>query len=197
MITITEEFAVPSPPARVWAVVSNPADVVSCIDGAELGAAHEDGSFDGTLVVKFGALRVRFGARVLLELAGTEREGRLSARGRDGQGATRFSGDATFRVVEDGTPDSSLVSVRGEIGLTGKLASLIESGAGVVVSRMTKEFSAALIQRCAGPEVPAPPGPARTGWLRRCRAWLARLLPRRQAPVPHREEVGGGNVQAQ
>jgi uncharacterized protein len=198
LITITEEFAVPSPPDRVWEVVSSPADVVSCIGGAELGAAHEDGSFDGTLVVRFGALRVRFGARVLLELAETERAGRLSARGRDGQGATRFSGDATFRVAEDGTPDASLVSVRGEIGLTGKLASLIESGAGVVVSRMTKEFSAALIQRCTGPDVPAPAqAPARAGWLRRCRAWLTRLLRRRQAPVPHGEEVGGGNAQAQ
>jgi carbon monoxide dehydrogenase subunit G len=122
---------------------------VSCIQGAELGAVHDDGSFDGTLAVKFGALRVRFAAQISLELAETKLEGRLSARGRDGQGATRFSGSATFHVAEDKDPDHSLVTLAGDVNLAGKLASLIESGAGAVASRMTKEFSAQLIEHCA------------------------------------------------
>ena len=151
MISIAEEISVPGPPEKVWAVVSDPSAVVSCIQGAELGAVHEDGSFDGTLVVKFGALRVRFAALVSLELAQTGREGRLSARGRDGQGATRFDGGATFRVAQAADPGHSLVTMAGEVNLNGKLASLIESGAGAVVSRMTKEFSAQLIERCSDP----------------------------------------------
>ncbi|MEK8169423.1 SRPBCC domain-containing protein [Streptomyces sp. M19] len=104
MITIDEEIAVPAPPGRVWEVISDPAEVVSCINGAELGESHDDGSFDGTLVVKFGAVRVRFGARVSLDLDEPEREGRLSARGRDGQGAARFTAHATFRVTGDHPP---------------------------------------------------------------------------------------------
>jgi carbon monoxide dehydrogenase subunit G len=132
--------------------VSNPSDVVSCIPGAELGAAHDDGSFDGVLVARFAAIRVKFAARISLELEEPEHEGRLSARGRDGQGATRFSGNATFGVVEDREAGGSRVTVDGEVNLTGKLASLIESGAGVVISRMTKEFSAQLVQRCTEPE---------------------------------------------
>jgi len=151
LISIAEEISVPSPPDKVWAVVSDPSAVVSCIAGAELGAVHEDGSFDGTLVVKFGALRVKFAALISLELTEAECEGRLSARGRDGQGATRFNGGATFRVAEDRVPGHSLVTMAGEVNLTGKLASLIESGAGAVVSRMTKEFSAQLIERCVAP----------------------------------------------
>jgi carbon monoxide dehydrogenase subunit G len=156
LISIAEEIFVPSPPDKVWAVVSDPSAVVSCIQGAELGAVHEDGSFDGTLVVKFGALRVKFAALVSLELAEAEQEGRLLARGRDGQGATRFNGGATFRVAPDKDPGHSLVAMSGEVNLNGKLASLVESGAGAVVSRMTKEFSAALIERCS----PAPAGTA-------------------------------------
>ncbi|MBT2225278.1 hypothetical protein KLK06_05375 [Nonomuraea sp. NEAU-A123] len=174
--------------------MSSPSDVVSCIGGAELGAAHDDGSFDGTLVVKFGALRVRFAARVTLELTESELEGRLSARGRDGQGATRFSGNATFRVAEGEGPSDSRVTVDGEIQLTGKLASLIESGAGVVVSRMTKEFSAELVQRCAEPaELDTPPtaAPPPTGLLSRLRAWWARLRNVRQEPVGGAAEEGG------
>lgn len=182
MISITETIAVPSPRKRVWEVISSPADVVSCIAGAELGEEHEDGSFDGTLVVKFGAVRVRFGARVHLVLDEAGYEGRLTARGKDGQAATRFTAEASFRVVEDGT--GSKVAMDGEIKLTGKLTSLIEAGAGVVVSRMTKDFSARLVELCAGPAEPTPnaakPEPAaQTTLTARIRAWWAALWKRR------------------
>jgi hypothetical protein len=45
----------------------------------------------------------------------------------------------------------------GEIQLNGKLAGLVEAGANAVVSRMTKDFTARLIERCAQP------GPGETG----------------------------------
>ncbi|MDN3354110.1 SRPBCC family protein [Actinomadura sp. DC4] len=200
MIRIAEEIAVPSPPERVWAVVSDPSDVVSCVPGAELGQAHDDGSFDGVLVVKFSAIRVKFAARISLELTESELEGRLSARGRDGQGATRFNGHATFQVAEGADAGTSRVIVDGEVNLTGKLASLIESGAGVVVSRMTKEFSAQLVERCAEPDVPAvspdvPPAPVvvapapRTGLAARLHAWWTRLTNRRR-PAEQTKEAG-------
>ncbi|MFF1920859.1 SRPBCC domain-containing protein [Streptomyces sp. NPDC058221] len=155
MISITEEILVPSPPERVWEVISDPSAVVSCIGGAELGPSHDDGSFDGALAIRFGGLRVKFAARVSLDLDETAREGRLTARGADGQGATRFSAGATFRVVEGETPGTSRVFCDGEIKLNGKLAKLIESGAGMVVSRMTKEFTDQLVQKCAA--APAEP----------------------------------------
>ncbi|MFI9776773.1 SRPBCC domain-containing protein [Streptomyces sp. NPDC051956] len=197
MLSITEEIAVPSTPQRVWEVISSPQDVVSCIGGAELGPSHDDGSFDGTLVVRFGGIRVKFGARVSLDLDGSGHEGRLTARGKDGQGATRFSAHATFRVVAGETPDTSLVSVDGEIQLNGKLAKLIESGAGAVISRMTKEFSDQLIQKCAPPAEPLTeaspeqdaatavrPLPAPSGLLARLRAWWAGRRSRRQSQPP-------------
>jgi uncharacterized protein len=174
LIAISEEIAVPSSRERVWEVISDPAEVVSCIGGAELGEAHEDGSFDGTLVVKFGAVRVRFAARVTLELDPDAFEGRLSARGRDGQRATRFTADATFRVAEGDGPGAARVAVSGEITINGKLASLVESGAGAVVGRMTKEFSDQLVLLCAPPAVVETPA----GLFARLRAWWRR---RRQA----------------
>jgi uncharacterized protein len=180
VITIKEEIAVPSPPARVWEVISSPADVVSCIGGAELGDAHDDGSFDGTLVVKFGAVRVKFAARVTLELAEDEREGRLSARGRDGQRATRFTAEATFRVVE-AAPGQARVAVSGEITINGKLASLVESGAGAVVTRMTREFSDQLVRLCATAE---PAQPVRAGLFARLRGLVLRLFRKESRDAP-------------
>ncbi|MEW1825011.1 SRPBCC domain-containing protein [Streptomyces sp. NPDC088196] len=189
MISIAEEIAVPSPPKRVWEVVSNPSEVVACIKGAELGEAHDDGSFDATLVVKFGAMKVSFAARVTLDLTESDHEGRLSARGKDGQGGTRFTAHATFRVTEGDGPGDALVTVLGEVQLNGRLAPLVESGAGAMVSRMTREFSAELIQRCA-PDTSqplAPPPPA--GLLGRLRAWWTRLLSRRQKASPASESA--------
>jgi uncharacterized protein len=145
--------------------------VVSCISGAELGEHHDDGSFDGTLVVKFSALRVRFGARVSLDLDEPEREGRLAARGRDGQGATRFNGYATFRVADDAHAGGSRVHMVGEVNLAGKLASLIEAGAGAVVSRMTRDFTDELVRRCAGGTPMALVPRSRPSLWRRIGAW--------------------------
>ncbi|MFG3035086.1 SRPBCC domain-containing protein [Streptomyces sp. NPDC048253] len=192
MISIKEEILVPSPPRRVWEVISDPSAVVSCIGGAELGASHDDGSFDGTLAVRFGGLRVKFAARVALDLDEPACEGRLTARGADGQGATRFSAGATFRVAEGETPGSSRVFCDGEIKLNGKLAKLIESGAGMVVSRMTKEFTDELVKVCAAPAEPATAAPAGTdtaaprptGLLARLRAWWAGRRPRRRGQSP-------------
>jgi len=198
LITITEEIAVPSPPERVWAVVSDPATVVGCIDGAELGTAHDDGSFDGSLAVKFGGVRVRFAARVTLDLVESELSGTISARGRDGQGATRFTGGARFQVGPGGA-NASRVVVRGEVGITGKLASLIESGANAMVRRMTRDFAAQLIQRCTEPDLAAPDAvaPVRPGPLARFRAWVTRLLQRRsENPAPSViEGVGSGTAE--
>jgi uncharacterized protein len=199
LISIAENIAVPSLPGQVWEVISDPSQVVSCISGAELGDRHEDGSFDGTLVVRFGGVRVKFTAQVSLELDEAELTGRLSARGRDGQAATRFTAEATFRVEQGGGAEDALVSMDGEVRLTGKLASLIESGAGIVVSRMTKEFTTRLTERCAGPAglLPEPAtqsaAPAAgssvtvqrpAGLLGRLRAWWRRLLGKPAPVVP-------------
>jgi carbon monoxide dehydrogenase subunit G len=167
LISITEEIAVPSPPSTVWPVVSDPAQVVACIGGAELGPTREDGSFDGALVVKFGAVRVRFAAVVRLDLAAEDHVGRLSARGKDGQGGTRFTADATFQVRPGESPAASVVGVTGSIQLSGKLAALVEAGAGAVVGRMTRDFSAQLIVACGAPaEAPVLPAVSERWWKR-------------------------------
>ena len=211
MIEIDEEVVVPAPPDQVWKVVSDPAEVVSCIQGAELGEAHPDGSFDGALVVRFSAVKVRFGARITLDLDEPERHGVLSARGRDGQGATRYTAHANFHVedvVDDvtgavvgdhgatGAAGGTRVRVRGEVALAGRLASVIEAGAGAVVGRMTRDFAAELTRRCTGEQAPradlaapapAPPpppvpvpAPARRSPWARVRAWWRRIVPMRQ-----------------
>lgn len=137
----------PHPPKIVWEVLSDPAKVVACIDGSELGDQHGDGSFDARLTVRFAAIKVPFSARVALELDDAEHIGTLDAQGSDNRGSTRVQGQARFTVVA--VESGSEVVIEGDVDITGQLASLITTGATVVVERMTRSFAEELTQACA------------------------------------------------
>src|SRR5712692_2115665 len=146
MIELDERFEVPATPRAVWQVLSDPHAVVACVPGASLGAERADGSFDASLTVKFGPVRVGFEAQVRLELNDAAMQGQLTAQGKDQQGGTRVHGSMRFTVSEQGS--GSLVTLDGQVELTGRLASLIEGGATAVVKNMSREFASELAARC-------------------------------------------------
>lgn len=168
MIKINERLDLPVPPQDVWEVLSDPRAVVSCIRGAEIVSENQDGTYDGKLVVQFGPMRVGFGARVALELVETQMQGRITARGKDQHGATRMSTEAHFEVLPGPNGQGSVVGLVGEVKLSGRLASQIEAGAGVVVKRMSGEFTESLTARFAPPRAP------RARWLAAIARWLRR-----------------------
>jgi carbon monoxide dehydrogenase subunit G len=149
MIEISERVDVPAAPRVVWDVLSNPRAVVECMPGAKLGARREDGSYDAALTVKFGPAKVTFRAKVALELDDTAMTGHVSSRGRDDQGGTRVKTAMTFKIVPGQAPGSSVVPIDAQVEISGPLASLVESGAMLVVKRMTGEFTERLAARCA------------------------------------------------
>jgi carbon monoxide dehydrogenase subunit G len=150
MIEISERIEVPASPAPVWDLLSHPTAVVECVPGATLGEAHDDGSFDGSLLVKFGPAKVTFRARIHLELDEVAMRGRVTARGKDNQGGTRFTAATAFAVNENADAPGSVILIKGETEITGKLANIVESGAKIVIKRMTAEFAERLAARCAG-----------------------------------------------
>src|SRR3954466_11686407 len=114
MIEIKEQFDVPSAATRVaWALLSEPRAVVACVPGAALGEEHEDGSFDGSLAVKFGPAKVTFRARIELDLNAAEMTGQVTARGKDNQGGTRFRASMSFRVTEQAQKAGTTVLIQG------------------------------------------------------------------------------------
>ena len=146
---IHESFGVPSDPRTVWGVISDPRAVVSSVPGASLSEQREDGSFDASVTVKFGPVKVSFHTRVTLELDDAAMVGHVTARGKDNQGGTRVTSTMTFEVMDE-AESGSTVAINGEAEISGKLAGLIESGASIVVNRMSSEFADNLAKRCAG-----------------------------------------------
>jgi len=60
MISIREEITIASPPEAVWPLLSDPAVVASCIPGAMLTKAGDNGAYQGTMRVKFGPTVAQF-----------------------------------------------------------------------------------------------------------------------------------------
>ena len=149
MIEVNEQVFAPAPPQTVWELLSNPQAVVECVPGASLGEHHEDGSFDAAITVKFGPAKVAFRARVALELDAATMTGAVSSRGKDNQGGTRFNAKMNFGVAPQAEPAGSVVDIKASVEIGGRLASVVEAGAGLVVKRMTADFSERLAARCA------------------------------------------------
>ncbi|MGH2363785.1 MAG: SRPBCC family protein [Chloroflexota bacterium] len=149
MIALEEGFDVPAAPRTVWAVLSDPRQVVPCVPGAQLGDQQADGSFDTSVGVKFGPTKVTFRTRVALEMDDATLHGRFTAQGRDTLGGARVQASATFDVQDTPGQPGAHVAISGSVDISGRLASLIESGASAVVRRMSAEFATALAERCA------------------------------------------------
>jgi carbon monoxide dehydrogenase subunit G len=148
MIEIRERFDVPADPARVWQVLSDPHAVVGCVPGASIVGQDEDGTLDTAVVVKFGPTRVTFKVRATLTLDEAAHQGNIAAQGRDSIGGTRMRSTAQFGVTPGPGGHGSSVAVDGNVEVSGRLASLIEGGASLVVKRMSGEFAERLAARC-------------------------------------------------
>jgi len=151
VIEVKERIEVPAPPRVVWDLLSDPHAVVTCVPGAALGEAHDDGSFDASLMVKFGPAKVTFHARVTLELDAAAMAGHVASRGKDTQGGTKFRATMNFQIVEQPGAPGAAILITAQVEIGGRLASLVEGGANLVVKRMTADFSERLAAKFANP----------------------------------------------
>ena len=150
MIEVNERIEVASTPQAVWAILSDPSAVVECVEGAALGDKQDDGSFNAKMAVKFGPAKIAFNANVLVEYDAANLAGNVTARGKDGISGTKFKTTMHFKVEGQDVPPQTAVPIKAECELSGRLAHLIESGASLVIKRMTASFAEKLAERCGG-----------------------------------------------
>lgn len=151
MIEIKEEFEVAARPDLVWKIISDPYQVVGCVPGAELAGQKEDGSYEGSVGVKFGPTRIAFQTIVTLELNHESRSGKLSSMATDKRGGTRSKASTSFSVAEAAGPGSK-ISMQSDVEISGPLANLVENGAQFVIKRIVAEFATRLAAKCADVE---------------------------------------------
>lgn len=180
-IRFRERFRVDAPASAVWAFLTDPRQVVSCVPGGELLAVLDARTFDGCVRVALGPLVFAYGGRVRIARADASAwRVRIvgEAHERAGADAARLRLDSRLRPLPGG--GTSVVAV-GRVDVAGRLRALgldaLEPLAHEVFLDFTRAVRAAIE---AGPG--APPGRASAPlrplpvMLRALRAWVAGLV---------------------
>lgn len=144
-IEISETVSVAAPAAAVWAFVSDPHQVASCLPGAVIEGRRDDGSWDGAMVLQFGPLKVALRANAVLTLDPATMTGTIATRGKDAQGGVRVGAQTRFAVIGNG--DGSDIAIDATVELSGKLASVIGAGAPIVTRKLAKSFAEQLAEK--------------------------------------------------
>ena len=138
MISIREEITIAAPPEAVWPLLSDPAVVASCIPGATLTKADDQGAYQGTMRVKFGPTVAQFRGEAKLAYDHPARRCSIEGRGIDGRGASRAN--ATGSVEASGT-DVTLLKVEGNFNVTGPLETFANAGGVHLARALLAEFA--------------------------------------------------------
>jgi uncharacterized protein len=164
---IENTVEVDAPLDRVWALVNDIPRVAPCMPGAALTGVHDD-TYEGTVAVKLGPLRMSYKGKVVVEgVDEANHSARLAATGKDtkGAGTARASVETRLEAVD---PTRTRLHVTSDVQLTGKVASFGRGGAiNDVATRLFGQFAdclrATLEAESAAPEPATPtPGPEAT-----------------------------------
>ncbi len=192
-LSIERRFEVSAPPEDVWAYLTTPELVVTCLPGAELVSSSDDGrSHEGTVTVKLGAMGVSYrGTAEFVEVDASARRLQVRAKGREKTGAGSAEMTMTAQVDAKGGGTSE-VSLEAGASVSGKIVTLGRGMIEVVSEQVLSEFVACLSDKLAtrggpaadddpaGQAAPASATPAPANALailwRALRSWLRRLL---------------------
>jgi carbon monoxide dehydrogenase subunit G len=158
---IEQTVEVHAPVDKVWALVNDVPRVAPCMPGAQLTKVVDDTTYEGTVQVKLGPIRMSYKGTVVLEnVDEASHTAQLSAKGRDVKG----SGTATAAVVctmEAVGADRTNLNVSSDVQLTGKVASFGRGAISDVAGKLFGQFADCLRDTLnADGDAPAADAPA-------------------------------------
>ena len=159
---IENTVEVDAPLDRVWALVNDIPRVAPCMPGAALTGVVDDSTYEGTVAVKLGPLRMSYKGKVVVEeVDEANHSARLAASGRDIKGAGTAKANVETRL-EPASDTHTRLRVTSDVQLTGKVASFGRGGAiNDVATRLFGQFADCL--RATLEAEPATAAPAEAG----------------------------------
>jgi carbon-monoxide dehydrogenase small subunit len=118
---VERRFTLAHPPATVWALFRDLGRVAPCVPGATVSEIRDDG-FTGTVEIRFGPIRARFGGEGTHENDDSAHAGRITGQGDDKNGKSRVRGELQYRITPGETPGTSGVAVEFRFEIQGMLA---------------------------------------------------------------------------
>lgn len=148
-LTINETFRIDAPPDRVWRFLKNPADVVTCLPGAELTETIDAQTYGGRVKVKVGPITAAYAGRATLtQVDDAARRMQIVGEGKEsgGAGSARMTMTGVVTPLPDG---GSEVSVDAVIDIAGRV---MQFGRGLIESvnrQLFRQFAESVQARLA------------------------------------------------
>ena len=157
-VVIEKKFEVPEPVDKVWAFLSDPRKVVTCVPGAQITEQVDDRNYKGAISVKVGPSVTDFkGTAEIVRLDPAAHEIEILGKGQDvrGKGSASMKMTGKLRAVENGTEVNSV----SELNVVGILAQMGGRVINEVSNIMFEQFTNCFRQQLQGAAEPASPKP--------------------------------------
>ncbi len=155
---ITKTFVVRATPDAVWAFLTDPGRVASCLPGAAITGRTNERTYTGTMTVKVGPVSTSYKGTVSFErLDARARTAEIVASGQDVRGKGGAEMRMASRLVER-APGQTEVTVVSDVNVTGIVAQMgrgmIQDVSDQLFQKFTVAMSAALEPAGAAPRAP-------------------------------------------
>ncbi|MEO6443612.1 MAG: SRPBCC family protein [Gemmatimonadaceae bacterium] len=148
-LRLNETFRVEAPAALAWKFLKNPADVVTCLPGAELTETIDDHTYAGRVKVKVGPVTAAYAGRATLtHVDDAAHEMQMVGEGKESGGTGSARMTLTGKVTSLGE-HASEVSVDATIDIAGRV---MQFGRGLIESvnkQLFRQFAESVQQKLA------------------------------------------------
>lgn len=150
--TITKDFEIEEPIEKVWASLSNPNEIVTCVPGAAITEEIDDKNYKGEVTMKFGPIKAQYDGEITIEeLDETNHKMVLKGKGLDSKG--KGSADMTMNGDLKASDKGTEVSFSMEISIVGMLAQFGSRLINDVSDQLLNQFVDNFKAKLAGEEV--------------------------------------------
>jgi carbon monoxide dehydrogenase subunit G len=138
-VRLDEGMIIQAAPDEVWALFQDPRRVAACMPGAQFDEQLDDGSYKGSMQVKFGPKVVGFGGTAVYVTDEEARTGELTATGSDKRGSSRAAMTLSFALQPAGA--ATHVQVTADARFSGPLSQFAETGGVRVAQVLMRDFA--------------------------------------------------------
>jgi carbon monoxide dehydrogenase subunit G len=166
-VTSEQTFQVQAPIAQVWALLSDPRKVATCVPGAKIIEQVDDKTYRGSISVKVGPSVTDYKGEVqIVRMDAQNYEIEILGKGQDvrGKGSASMKMTGKLRPLPGGGTEVISVSEVNVVGILAQMgARVITEVSNMMFQEFTRSFQERLQQEAAGTQAsgaPNAPGPA-------------------------------------
>ncbi len=145
--TITKQFSLEEPIEKVWAALSDPMRISSCVPGATITEQVDDTNYKGEVTLKFGPIKAKYdGVITIEEMDNDAHKMQLVGKGLDSKG--KGNAEMTMSGVANANGDNTDIDFNMVVNIQGTIAQfgsrLINDVSAQLMNQFVDNFDALL-----------------------------------------------------